>query len=119
MRITIDTVPHEEQRYNTAGDWYYNENGDLFITVSDMQNRDYEFCVGIHEAIEAWFCREHGIKEEEVSTFDKRFKGDGECGDDPEAPYREEHFFATSIERFISQALRIDWKKYDEAVNNL
>jgi hypothetical protein len=125
MKITIQTIPHNLQRYPTVGDWLFNENGDLDIWVSETGNDDYTFLVGLHEAIEAYLCEKRGIKEEDISKFDIEFEKQRETGNTDEpgdnqyAPYKKEHFFATSIERLISTELGVDWTTYDNDLNNL
>lgn len=128
MRIIIDTIPHEAQRYDTCGDWWFDADGNLHVKVSEMGDDDYAFLVGIHEVIEAWICRTEGVKEEDVSDFDKHFEKEraegkhsesAEPGDDPRAPYRAMHFFATTMERMLAQAIGVDWKEYDDEVMNL
>ena len=135
MKISIETIPHEKQSYETVGDWKF-ENGRLSkIYVSDMGNRDYEFLVGIHEAIEAWLCSTRGITEQKVNDFDFDYEEARECGTkarcgcrptkdsepgfDRHAPYRNEHEFATKIEKMIAKKLNVDWKKYEDKVNGL
>jgi hypothetical protein len=128
MKVIIETIPHSSQRYSTVGDWEFDEDGTLHIKVSDMGNDKYAFLVGIHEAIEAFICKERGIKEQDITNFDIQFEKEREAGkhdeeaepgDSPEAPYREEHFFATSIERLLSEQLRVDWDKYEQTIINL
>ena len=127
--IVIKTIPHSEQRYATVGDWWFDENSDLQIRVSDMQNPDYEFLVGQHEAIEAYLCNKRGITEKSVSDFDIRFEkmraeypdmvGDDEPGFNPRAPYSKEHAFATSFEMGIAREIGVDIEAYNAAVNAL
>lgn len=121
MHIYIDTIPHSSQRYDTCGDWFLWKDR-LDVRVSKLDDEDYEFLIGIHETIEAYLCKRRSIKEQDVTNFDIKFgeEGrDGEPGDAPDAPYRKEHFFATSIERLIAAELGVDWELYDAAVNNL
>jgi hypothetical protein len=81
--------------------------------------------VALHELIEVTLCEERGITCEQVDAFDKAYertrpKGDeSEPGDSPDAPYRKEHFFSTSIERLMAAELGVDWAKYDEAIYKL
>jgi hypothetical protein len=124
--IDVKVIPHNQQRYETVGDWYFNQdNNRLTIRVSSMRNRKYEFLVAMHEQIEAMLCLERGICEKEITLFDQKFEADredgntDEPGDDPAAPYRKEHFFATSLERLMAAELGVDWRKYEEAVNSL
>lgn len=125
MRIQMISIPHERQRYNTAGDWrFVGAEKDIIITVSHTAE-DYDFLVGIHEAVEAYLCRKRGVKEETVTAFDmdfesKRKSGNvDEPGDDLNAPYRREHFFATSIERLIAGELGVDWIEYNHTIQEI
>src|SRR5271154_2592588 len=126
MIIDVKVIPHSEQRYATVGDWFFNkENSRLTIRVSAMGDGNYEFLVAMHEQIEAMLCIERGICEKEITVFDKNFEANraegntDEPGDDPKAPYKKEHFFATSVERLMAAELGVDWGKYDEAVYSL
>ncbi|MHB8362817.1 MAG: hypothetical protein ACYDBX_04330 [Patescibacteria group bacterium] len=124
MKIVINVVPHDRQRYKTAGDWFF-DGDNLFIKVSDMGNEDFAFLVAIHEMVEAWLCKKLDISEEEITKFDMRFEAnrkDGntdEPGDDVNSPYADEHLLATGIEKIICSALGIKWAEYDKTVNNL
>jgi hypothetical protein len=125
MHIELRTIPHDEQRYETVGDWENLPDGSLRISVSDMGIEDYAFLVAIHEAVEVWLCNKRGITDEAVSAFDIEYEknrpdGDeSEPGDHPDAPYRKEHFFATNIERMIALELGVDWAQYDQKVMSL
>lgn len=128
MKIISLTIPHNEQRYDTAGDWWFDESGDLQIRVSKLSNPYREFLVSIHEQAEAMMCLARGISEKDVSDFDIRFEQDRakglvsatrEPGDAPDAPYRKEHFSATNIERIMASELDVDWDQYDAEVSIL
>ena len=125
MKIKIKTIPHANHRYETVGDYWVDDEGTKYIVVSDMGNEDYELLVAIHELIEQHLCLKRGIKEREITDFDIEFEKNrpegntDEPGDAPDAPYRKEHFFATNIERLISEQLGVDWKTYDDTVNSL
>ena len=127
MKILIETIQHEKQRYPTVGDWYVDKEG-WHIKVSKMGNWKYELLVAIHELIEYSLCKDRKITDAVVSKFDKQFEKerevgvhsmDEEAGDSPLAPYRKEHFFATNLERLLAAALGVDWKKYDKKVMSL
>jgi hypothetical protein len=122
------TIPHRWQVYPTVGNWAWAEDGFLVIFVSEMGNPDYEFLVGIHEQTEAWLCQKRGIAEDDVTAFDLQFERERELflhspeaepGDDPRAPYRREHMFATCIEQQLAKELGVNWKIYDDTVTNL
>lgn len=112
MDVRIQTIPHAAQRYPTLGDWYFKHKDILKINISDLENRDYEFLIMVHELVEAYLCLVRGISFEEVDNFDKTFTGDGEPGDSPAAPYHREHFFALFIEQKLAAELGIDWEEY-------
>ena len=125
MNITIKTIPHNAQRYDTCGDWWFDEAGDLEIRVSDMGNWKYEALVAFHELAEVLLCKDRGITTEMVDAFDMAFEAKREVGnvdepgDDPACPCRKEHFFATTVERALSAELGVDWSAYDEVVVSL
>lgn len=125
MNINIQTIPHDQHRYPTCGDWWLDEQGNLQIRVSDMGNTDYEALVALHELVEVLLCKKRGITTEQVDAFDKTFESNraegnnDEPGDDPAAPYRKEHFFATNIEALMSSELGVDWKTYEAKINEL
>jgi len=120
MRITIETIQHEHQRYDTCGDWLFlgEPPTELRIRVSHLGDWRMEALVGLHEAIEALLCRQRGISEESVTAFDKAFEGD-EPGEDRAAPYHREHMFAYAMELALMTELGVDFNEYDEKVNAL
>ena len=115
MSIHIETIPQNKQRYSTCGDCVFNELGDLNMKVSDMGNRNYEFLVAVHEFVEAWLCREHGVKEEDVTAFDTSEYGLSleDPGSDCKAPYHVEHMFALQIEKLLAEKLGVNWEEYE------
>jgi len=119
MEIIIKTIPHNEHRYETVGDYWKDNEEKMQIRVSELGNSDMEFLVSLHELIEAYLIYKRGISEQSITDFDIKFNEsgkEGEPGDDKEAPYRKEHFFATSIERLMCAELNINWEDYDKAV---
>ena len=125
MRINIETIPHENQRYPTVGDYWY-EDGLEQVRISKMMDWRYEILVTVHELVEMTITKHRGISEEAITAFDVAFEKDreaglasGEPGDQPDAPYRREHFFATNLERLLAAELDVDWFEYDQYVNGL
>lgn len=124
MRILIESIPHDQQRYETVGDWQFDEHGTLHVTVSRMTD-DFDFLVGLHEMVEAWLCRARGITGDAVTAFDVAFEAqrapndDREPGDERTAPYHREHRFSSGIERKIAVELGIDWLAYEEQITAL
>jgi hypothetical protein len=126
MKIHLETVPHEKQRYPTVGDYWEDQDGVEQVRVSEMDDWRYEILVGIHELIELALARHRGIPENQISDFDIAFEASkekgsvsGEAGDHPLAPYRREHFFATSMERLLATELDVDWFEYERYVDML
>lgn len=125
--IYIKAIPHANHRYETCGDYW--EGDDIInFRVSDMKNPDYEFLVILHELIEYWLIQKKGIRIKDIDDFDIKFEEeralglhsvDEEPGDSCNAPYREEHQFATIIEKEVARAMDIDWDDYDKTIMNL
>lgn len=125
MKIKIEAIPHNRHRYPTVGDWYFDKRGTLVIRVSRMGNWRYEMLVAVHELVEVLICKHRGVSQKSVDKFDKAFEAnrkpgdESEPGDDPKAPYRREHFFATNIESLLSSELDVDWAKYEKKIYSL
>lgn len=125
MKIVIETVPHKSQRYDTVGDWFRDPEGTLHIKVSEEIGDKAASLVALHELIEVLLCEDRGVTQIAVDKFDVEFEDErepgnnDEPGDDPNAPYYKEHFFATSIERLMAAELNVDWKLYDDVINEL
>lgn len=120
MNITIKTVPPSEMRPEVDGaDWYFTPEGNLEVRVCPMSDWRYEALLGIHEAVEAILCEHNGVTQQEVDKFDLEYdkahpnEPDLNAGDDPAAPYKKEHTFATAIERILAGVLGVDWAVYD------
>ena len=125
MNVKIVTIPHEEQRYPTVGDWVVNGDN-LYISVSKMSDPRYELLVAVHELVEVLLCKERGISQELVDKFDMEYEASrsewdttSEPGDAAGAPYKKEHFFATTVERLLAAELGVDWEKYEAEVQAL
>lgn len=125
MIIRIESIPHDQQRYPTVGD-YWDEKGVDQVRVSQMPDWRYEALVVVHELVEMFLTRHRDIPEERITEFDVDFEESrlknlvaGEPGDHPNAPYRNEHFFATNLERLFAAELGVDWFEYDRFVDAL
>jgi hypothetical protein len=127
MKIIIETIPHDQQRYNTCGDWKWTAVDELTIKISafpgGMKSSKYlyETLVAVHELVEAISCDARGIGEHQVDAFDndehwidEADQLEIEIGDHPEAPYKEQHCFATGIERMLCAYFKIDWFEYEK-----
>ncbi len=115
MDIRIESVPHDAQRYDTAGD-YFQDGDTLRVLISESGNEKYDHLVMLHELIELTLCKFGGVTIEQIDEWDMTFEGSGEPGDDPKAPYHKQHALATSFERLLASLLGVDWQEYDNAV---
>lgn len=121
MQVSIKVIPHNEQRYDTAGDWWFTKDGDLEIRVSSFGPQEWrkEMLIAHHEYTEALLCKSNGIAEYRVTHFDQLYEAnrppddESEPGDSPLAPYYEEHQVATGFERILAKELGVDWNEYD------
>lgn len=122
MRIVIETIPHDKQRYPTCGDWWTDKDGTWQIRVSEMHQSKAEFLVAIHELAEMALCKAHDVDEDAITVFDTHWSSFGnilEPGDDFSAPYYREHQVACAIERFFASQLGISWPWYEALVDSL
>jgi hypothetical protein len=121
-KITIKTIPHSEQRYDTCGDWWFEMDGSLEIRVSALKDERFEELIAVHELWEAILCRHRNISEKSVTEFDKQWlnkNATGEPGDDSLAPYCREHCSATGVERMLASDLDVYWEEYEADLKDL
>lgn len=125
LHISIASIPHNQQRYDTCGDWkteIIDGIETVLITVSNLSSRREMLLVVIHELIEMALCEAEGVSSEEVDNFDLHYCGDGlplEPGDHPEAPYYKQHQFASGIERILAAEMGVDWLTYSRHIEEL
>lgn len=132
MKIFIETVANEEikKRKGFGGaDWWWEADPDgngenLQVRVAEELSEREQMALAMHETAEALMCAHDGVTTEDVDAFDALHLADEKdpafnSGDQPDAPYREQHTFATAIERILTGYFGIDWKAYDEALSKL
>lgn len=117
--IQIEFIPHAKQRYDTAGDWIIDKEGNINIYVSDTGNQDYNSLIAVHELWEMLLCVKRGITQEAVDAFDMKFEGSEEPGDQPDSPYHREHCSATGVERLLCAELNVAWKDYEHGISSM
>ena len=102
--IKIDIV--DEQRYDTAGDYFETPTGWRFA-ISRQRSIDDEFLILVHELVEWYLTQKHGIPEPDITSFDitAMKRGSRDPGSEPDAPYRDEHSDAIDIEDRVSHQL--------------
>jgi hypothetical protein len=125
MEIRINKIQHNWQRYDTVGDYYREHDGRLKLYISDLNNKNYEFLVTIHELIEMLLVSHRNKSFARIDNFDIQFEKDrkkgkhsdrAEPGNSKKAPYHAEHKFATKIERLLAKELKVNWKKYENRI---
>lgn len=120
----IKIIPHQEQRYNTVGD-YLTVDGTTTIWVSEMNDWRGSFLIALHEIVETALCRKAGITDKQIDDFDFAFDesreaGDSsEPGDHPDCPYRKQHRIAMKAERIMAMILGVSWDKHEAEISNL
>ena len=121
MDIIIQVVEPSQMRPEVDGaDWFWDAAGDLQVRVCPMSDWRYETLLGIHEAVEAILAKFNGVSQMAVDAFDIAYDLDHpnmpdlNAGDDPAAPYKREHCFATAVERILCAELKVDWRDYDD-----
>lgn len=133
--VILRETPHDQQRYDTCGDWYTSSGAGLVIKVSHLKDRREMFLIAIHELIEAFLCECAGITEISVDEFDKNFDhtcsfSDGrkssrmmitnmEPGDSIDAPYYKQHQIASAIERILAAEVGVSWLEYSKHIEEL
>jgi hypothetical protein len=133
-KITIEVIPHRDQRYNTVGDWQFvrDEEGqarELNIKVSQIGEVDANMLIAIHEFVEAILCELGGVKEKDIDQFDINWvprkawwNSDtmiSEPGEDDRAPYYSQHQTAVGIERIVGTRLWTNWERYEAQADKL
>lgn len=115
--LSVEIMPPDEMRYDTAGDYWIDANGTMHVQVADTGNVYFNRIVAVHELVEVILTQGWCIGIGAIDRFDLNFHGEGEPGDDPNCPYRHAHCLATAVERMLVAALHIDWSEYDAAVS--
>jgi hypothetical protein len=114
----VHVIPHEEQRYDTVGDWQWQGDG-LVVTVSDLGDHRFNLLVAAHEATEALLSRRDGVTEQEVDAWDLAHPDAEEPGEVDGCPYFNQHAEASRVERVLADVMRVDWAEYEQAFERL
>jgi len=116
MRLDALTIPHDAQRYNTVGDYYYPYKGHVRFRISELGNEDYEFLVLLHEIVEEYLCRKAGISEAEITSWDLAHAYSPDPGSEAGCPYGMQHTAASSIESAMASLLAVNWADYEAEI---
>lgn len=124
--IQIEFIDHNNQRYETCGDYFYDDVMKFKISKTKPH---YQFLIMIHELIEWYLVHSSGMSIEEIDKFDERFEkmrseypdivGNEEPGDNDNAPYTHYHKIASRVERWLADTLHVDFSIYNSTINEL
>lgn len=122
MKIVIEFVEPEMQRYPTCGDYVIDKGGNWQIKVSKMSDARSMIAVALHELSEMGHVVTNEIPIEAIDRWDidyetSRKPGDNsEPGEHPSAPYHQSHAIATVLEILYCESLDLPWKEHSEIV---
>lgn len=121
MKVEIKFIDHADQRYDTAGDWFWNEQGTLLtLHISKTADPKTDFAVAVHELIEALACKLNGVLQSEVDHWDMvEAAEETDPGLNPGAPYHHEHMTADKCERIFVEAVDLDWDTHNATLDQL
>jgi hypothetical protein len=120
MKVIIEVIPHGKQRYNTCGDWLFQED-DLYIWVSETGDWRMNYLIADHELKEAMLCKHVGVDQKQVDDYDKAHpEAGGDCfSDNLDAPYARYHNDALASEWQTARLLDVDWAEYTRRIEEL
>lgn len=113
--ILLCVKRHCDMRYPTVGDWQ-EKSGWITISVADMNDRNMNLLILIHELVEKVLCDHRGVTEEAVDEWDMAHLYDDDPGMNILSPYYKEHLVASAIEMFLAKELDVDWRTYEDRV---
>ena len=119
-RIVIQVVPHKNQRYDTAGD-YWEDGHTWHFRISDMGDWESELLCAMHELTEKILCKRRGIRDSVIDKFDtsKFAQKLADPGLSKKAPYHKEHMAGMFVERFLCRELDKSWNKHNSNYGKL
>jgi hypothetical protein len=71
--VDVRIIAASQQRYPTAGDWWFGSQGWHF-RISKQPDRRYEWLIFVHEFTEAGLCQLMGVSQGEVDAFDMAYE---------------------------------------------
>ena len=125
MKIVIESIPHDEMRYDTSGDYWLDAEGTLQVRVSRLSNPLHEQALAIHELWEALMAMARDIDFADIDSWDTHYEAsrapgdDSEPGDHPDCPYHVAHRLASAIEEEFLRSVYSSWLLYEQALDAL
>jgi hypothetical protein len=102
-----------------------NQNAILYIKVSTLQDWRKVMLIAVHELVEVALCISSGVTQDQVDRFDMQYEELRKPGDESEpgdaclAPYRDQHCYATAVERMLCAAFGLSWLEYEREIGSL
>lgn len=122
MQVRIFVIPHNQQRYDTIGDWWYSTDATgeewLDIRVSrEIIGWRSQMAVATHELVEALLCKGRNIDQHQVDEWDLAHRDVEDPGSIFNAPYHKEHMEAQTIEQRLVHELAMNWSEHNDFVS--
>lgn len=119
-QIILQIIPHEEQRLKMIGDWFFDQDDNLTVRVTDLGDWRLNFIIARHELDEAMLCKYYGVTTEQVDKYDLEHpdNGSSDYADNQSSPYYQQHNDALAAEWIMSRLLDIDWKDYERRMKS-
>ena len=117
FKITIAQVEDAEFRYDTLGDWQYDErHGEVVAHIAVPKfgpDTNYAaWLIVVHEIVELFLCLRAGVTQREADDFHAARKDSDEYGDEPDCPYYDQHQIADAVEKLLCGVIGVSWKDY-------
>ena len=107
-------------RNKGVGDYVVSGYPDWWeVEVTDTGDRKLNKLLLIHELVECMLTEENGVEEHLIDKFDSENMEAVEPGELPNAPYHKEHMQAEYIERYMADAMGVNWDEYSNAIEKL
>lgn len=128
MNINVEIKPKAQMRYNTVGDYFFQEDGSLKFEIADTGSPICNWMILIHEMIEYALLENRDVPIQTVDAFDFMYEKerdeafhdlDDEPGFDKRSPYIREHTLATAVEMLMCAHAGVSWTDYSELIITL
>ena len=115
--IAIAQVDDAQFRYDTLGDWEYEERADgvaarISVPKFGGEANYAAWLIAIHELVELFLCVRQGVTQRAADEFHAAHPDSDEYGDELDCPYYEQHQVADAVEKLLCRAIGVAWKDY-------
>lgn len=115
--ITITQIDDAEFRYDTLGDWEYDDGPDglvarISVPTFGRESNYAAWLIAVHELVELFLCTRQGVTQQAADEFHAAHPDSDEYGDEADCPYYEQHQVADAVEKLLCSAIGVGWKDY-------